>query len=373
MSNRWSGLSRLLLALAVLLSSLAFGAPGAQASGYDGAVYTSTNAVNGNAIVIFQRGADGSLTPAGQVPTGGVGTGAGLGNQGAVALSDNGRWLFTVNAGSDSISTFRVMGSSLELIGTVASGGEQPISLAVHRRLLYVLNAGGAGTITGFVIGPRGNLVPLPDSTRPLSGDNTGPAQVAFSPSGRLLVVTEKATSLISTYTVDRRGYAGDPNPQRAAGQTPFGFAFDPRGRLIVSEAFGGAPGAGAVSSYDLDEGDGALRVISGAVPDHQSAPCWIVVTGDGRFTYTTNTASDNVSGYHIGPDGSLTLLGDGVAGVTGDGPIDAALSRDSQYLYTLNARDGSISAFQLALDGSLTPIAGAGGLPAGSNGLAAR
>lgn len=372
MRTRMSGLSKLLLALALLFTSLAVGVPAAQATGNAGVVYTSTNATDGNAIVVFQRAADGTLTPAGQVPTGGNGTGGGLGNQGAVVLSDNGRWLYTVNAGSNSISAFRLRDGGPELVGTVASGGERPISLTVHRRLLYVLNAGGAGNISGFVIGPHGSLVPLPDSTRPLSGANTGPAQVAFSPNGRLLVVTEKATNLITTFTVNRHGLAGDPNPQPSAGQTPFGFGFDRRGRLIVSEAFGGAAGAGVVSSYDLDR-HGNLTVISGAVPDFQSAPCWIVITNNGRFTYTTNTASNNVSGYSLGRDGSLTLLGDGVTGVTGGGPIDAALSRDSQFLYTLNGRDGTISAFQVGHDGSLRPIAGASGLPAGSNGLAAR
>jgi 6-phosphogluconolactonase len=373
MRTKSSNLFKVLFALVFLIGNFVFASAGVQATGYHaGVVYSSTNAVSGNAVVILQRAADGTLVTVGQVPTNGTGTGGGLGNQGAVILSDNGRWLYTVNAGSNSISVFRIRGTELELLDTVPSGGERPISLTFHRRLLYVLNAGGAGNISGFVVGPHGTLVALPDSNRPLSGVNTGPAQVAFSPNGRLLVVTEKATNLITTYTVDRRGFASDPNPQPSAGQTPFGFAFDTRGRLVVSEAFGGAAGAGVVSSYDIDR-DGSLHVISGAVPDNQSAPCWIVITANGRYTYTTNTASNNVSGYRIGRDGSLTLLGNGVTGQTGSGPIDAALSRDSQFLYTLNSRDGSISAFRIGHDGSLTPVPGVNGLPTGMNGLAAR
>lgn len=366
-------LFRRLFAITLLFMSFVLGVTGTQAhEGGEGVVYTSTNAASGNAIAIFERAADGSLSPAGQVATGGLGTGRGLGNQAAVVLSDNGRWLFTVNAGSNTISMFRARGSELELLGTIASGGELPISLTVHHRWLYVLNAGGDGNISGFVIGAHGMLEPLANSTRPLSGTNVGPAQIQFSPNGRLLVVTEKATNQITSYTVDRHGYAGDAHAQASVGQTPFGFSFDKRGHLIVSEAAGGAPNQGAVSSYDLDK-NGNLSVISGTVADNQTAACWIVITNNGRFTYTTNAGSNTVSGYAIAKDGSLTLLGDGVTGHTGSKPIDAALSKNSNFLYTLNAGDGTISAFRVGYDGSLTAVSGASGLPAGANGLAAR
>src|SRR4029079_14381215 len=124
----------------------------------------------------------------------------------------------------------------------------------VYHDLLYVLNAGGSGNITGFNIGRHGTLTPISGSTRPLSGGATGPAQVQFSPDGDLLVVTEKTTNLIDTYTVDRHGIANGPTTHPSSGATPFGFAFSKRGTLIVSEAIGGTPGLSAVSSYDLDD-----------------------------------------------------------------------------------------------------------------------
>lgn len=95
-------------------------------------------------------------------------------------------------------------------------------------------------------------LTPLADSTRPLSDAAASPAQISFSPNGRLLVVTEKATNRLATYTVDRDGRASGPMAYASAGMTPFGFAFTSRGYLIVSEAFGGAVDASAVSSYRL-------------------------------------------------------------------------------------------------------------------------
>jgi 6-phosphogluconolactonase len=358
------------LALALALAALGTGATGALAASSPGEVYSLTNSPAGNAVKAFDRAANGSLTPAGEFPTGGAGTGGGLGNQSAVVL--DGRRLFAVNAGSDSISAFLIKPNGLELVDTTASGGDQPISLTAHRGLLYVLNAGGAGNISGFTYAKSGDLSPLAGSTRPLSGTDTGPAQVSFDRVGELLVVTEKNTNLIDTYEVDGSGLASGPNPQASSGATPFGFAFDRRGHLIVSEAFGGAPDQSAVSSYDVD--DGLIEPITPSAGTTETAACWIVITENGRFAYTTNTGSGSISGYQVSHQGELSLLdADGRTGETGPGPIDMALSRNSRFLYSLNSGDGTISGFRVGVDGSLTPIQGVTGLPNGANGLAAR
>jgi 6-phosphogluconolactonase len=357
------------IALALAFGAFAVLASGAMASS-GGDVYTMTNSAAGNEVKMFDRAGNGSLTPNGEFATGGNGTGGGLGNQGGLVL--DGERLFAVNAGSDSISAFEVKRNGLELVDTDASGGDQPISVTVHRGLLYVLNAGGTANISGFTVSESGHLSPLPRSTRPLSAAAPGPAQVSFDPSGELLVVTEKDTNLIDTYEVGRSGRPGVTEPQASAGQTPFGFAFDRRGHLIVSEAFGGAADASAVSSYDVD--DGLIDPISPSVATTETAACWIVVTDDGRFTYTTNTGSASISGYRVGRDGELSLLdADGVTGATGPGPIDMALSRGSRFLYSLNSGDGTISGFRVGDDGGLTSIGGASGLPNAANGLAAR
>lgn len=339
-----------------------------------GEVYTMSNAVDGNKVLAFARNARGRLRPAGEYATGGLGSGGGLGNQGGVVLDNSGRWLFVVNAGSNEISVFRVRRHRLALVDVTDSGGTQPVSVSVDRNLLYVLNA-GSDNISGFHITRHGRLLPIPGSTRPLSTTGTGPAQIAFSPDGEQLVVTEKSTNNIVTYQLDDAGLPSAPNVQASVGQTPFGFAFDRRGRLFVSEAAGGAADAGSVSSYDLEE-NGDLETISGAVPTTESAACWVVITGNGRYAYTTNAGSGTVSGYFIGRDGSLSLLdADGVTGVTGAGstPIDMALSVNSRYLYTLNAGNSTISGFRVDHHGGLHAIAGVSDLPPAANGLAAR
>lgn len=339
-----------------------------------GAVYLMSNAAGPNEVLVFERGTDGSLTAAASVATGGDGTGDGLGNQGALALTDNGRWLLVVNPGSDDISVLRVTPHGLVLVDRAPSGGDRPISVTVHRNLVYVLNGGSPNSISALRLGHDGSLHPVPGSSRPLSGDAVGPAQIGFSPNGRVLVVTEKGTNQITTYRVGRRGWASGPTSTEAAGETPFGFAFDRAGVLIVSEAFGGAPDASTVSSYRVWR-NGAVRVLDGAVPTTETAACWIVVSNNGRYAYSTNGGSGTISGVRVGFRGHLELLDDdGVTGDTGAGstPLDAAFSHNGRYLYVLSAGLSEVSAFRQNADGSLTALPGAGGLPANANGMAA-
>ncbi|HET9724601.1 MAG TPA: beta-propeller fold lactonase family protein [Actinomycetota bacterium] len=331
-----------------------------------GHVYVQTNDASGNAIVVFDRDAGGSLTYDETVPTGGLGNApTGVGSQGSVAISTSGRWLLAVNAGSDDVSLLEVTDGGLEL-ADVRSVGDRPVSVTVHRRLVYVLNQGD-DTIEALRITDAATLKNLSNSTRGLSGTGVNAAEVALDPSGRILAVTEKATNLIDTFVVRRTGRASGPNVQASVGAVPFGFAFDPDGRLFVSEA-----PASATSSYDVGAG-GALTVISPSVPNGQAAACWVAITSDGRFAYTANAGSANVSEYTVAPNGAITLVGNGVSGATDPGPVDLDLSRRDRFLYVLNSRSGSISAFEVdAGDGSLTAIPGASGFPTGGAGLVA-
>ena len=364
----------------VIFSHVAALTAGAQAAENDhdneivGAVYTMSNSISGNAIMRFHRAADGTLMEAGSFPTGGAGSGGGLGNQGALILSDNHRWLYAVNAGSNDISVFAVRPEGLVLTDKIPSGGTRPISLTMDGKLLYVLNAGDSGNITGFKIQRRGRLSPLPHSTRPLSGPSTAPAQIAFNPEGDVLVVTEKATNLIDTYMISEDGLANGPLVNTSVNPTPFGFAFDGRGRLLVSEAVGGAPDAGSVSSYRI-RSNGMLEVISPAVPTTETAVCWVAVTKNDRFAYVSNAGSGSLSAFRVARNGSITLRdADGRTGETGvnSAPLDIAFSNDNRYLYTLNGGSHSVGAFRVKSNGALVALPAAHGLPDSANGLAA-
>lgn len=356
---------RLAAALVVALVSTAL-APAAAAD----TLYTQTNDSEANEVLAFERARDGSVALARRVRTGGEGTGAGLESQGAVLL--HGRWLLAVNAGSDDVSVLRVGRGRPRLVHTARSGGDRPVSVTAHGSLVYVANAGGRGSIVGFRLRRDGRLARIGGSRRPLSGlADPGPAQIEFSPDGRVLVVTERHTDRIDTYLVGRGGRATRPLTRRSAGPTPFGFAFDRRGRLIVSEAFNGAGDGSAVSSYALR--GRRLRAISASVPTTESSACWVAVTPGGRFAYSTNTPSGSISGFRISRGGRLRLLdADGRTAVVGPGtaPTDLVVRRDARYLDTLNAREGSIASFRIGRDGGLTEVGRARGLPEGVVGL---
>jgi 6-phosphogluconolactonase (cycloisomerase 2 family) len=340
-----------------------------------GALYTMDNAAAGNNVLAFQRDEDGGVSSAGSFATGGNGTGtqAGLPSQGSVLLSRDGRWIFVCNAGSSEISVLAVSKQGLTVTDKAASGGRMPLSLALRHNLLYVLNAGGLvgdkDNITAFIFA-KGQLVPLPDSTRTVSGDNTGPAQVSFASEGDVLIVTERLTSLIDTFVVGQDGLATDAKTFQSVGATPFGFDVGREDRLFVSEA----PGS-AASSYEISQ-NGDLAVISGSVPTHQAAACWLLAAQNGRFIYTANAGSGSISGFRVGNDGSLHLLDqNGVTGSTGSGshPTDMVQSQDGRFLYSLNNGNGTISAFATHPNGSLSPLTTVSGLPTTAAGLAGR
>lgn len=361
-----------ILASIAVAAILALGLSGASANERAGVVYTLTNAAGGNQVAVFDRANDGTLTPDGVVGTGGLGTGSGLGSQGAIVLDAN--RLLAVNAGSDSVSLFSIQNGDPVLQDVEPSGGDRPISVTVDGNVAYVLNAGAPENITGFRI-KNHNIEPIPNSTRPLSGSGVGPAQVEFSPNGRMLVVTEKGTNLIDIFQVGAHGLTFGPVTHASAGQTPFGFAFADRHTLVVSEAFGGAADASATSSYDLSQ-FGSLTTVTPSSPTTETAACWVAIPKGGQFAYVTNTGSGSVSGYAIGNDGSLTILdADGKTGETpaGSAPIDATFNNNGKYLYVLSGGTNTITAFQRGNDGSLTDLGSVGGLPASSVGLATR
>ena len=81
---------------------------------------------------------------------------------------------------------------------------------------------------------------------------------------------------------------------------------------------------------------------------------------------------SPSRSRYRIGHNGSLTLLGDGNTGATGDTPTDLDVGRDGRFLYALSSGSGSVSAFRVADGGGLASLGATGALAPGAVGLVA-
>jgi 6-phosphogluconolactonase (cycloisomerase 2 family) len=329
----------------------------------DISVFAQTNDARGNELVAFARDEDGRLTNAGSFSTGGRGDGKPhLPSQGSIAVDETGEHLIVANAGSGDLSYF-CLADGPKLLARVPSGGERPVSVAIRGNDAYVLNA-GSGTIVGFTLGAT--LEAKPGTLRALP-EGSDPAQVAVTPDGRRLVVTDRATNSILVYDVD--GY--DHVVYESAGVTPYGFDFA-GDVLIVTEAFGGEVGAAAASSYSL--ADGSLTTVSPSVKNSRSGVCWAIASADGRYAWVTNFGDGTISRYRVNEDGSLQLA-DAVAAATVQGRKgvrDAARSSDGRFFYALDADAHRVFAFRVEEEGTLVALGSANGLPGTVAGLAA-
>ena len=336
-----------------------------------GMVYAMTNAARGNEVVALRRAADGTLTYGASYRTGGMGTGTRgvsatapndgidpLSSQGSLSVTRDGNFLFCVNAGSGSISSFRVsQAGELALMDVKPSGGVRPNSLNTYGDLLYVCNVGGRSNndfsnVTGFRIGSNDRIAMIPNSTQRLSTPNAQPSCLTFSPSGRQIVVSELTSNRLSVYSVKGDGTLSDANSYTSRGRGPFGSCFLSSGLLLVTEA-----GDNAVSSYMLLP-NGSLTTVNASVRNSQMATCWISASPDERFAYTSNAGSGTISTYRISR-GMLTLMGNTPSvpeGTAKGAPIDNRVSRDG-YLYVLNGNQGSISVFRIDSSGRPTPV----------------
>jgi len=335
-----------------------------------GFVYVQTNDADHNEVVVFARGVDGELERRASHLTGGKGSGAPhLPSQSSVVLE--GDRLFVTNAGSDDVTLFAIDGENLRTLDRVPSGGSTPRSVAVRGKRVYLLNTGGEPNLAGFSLeGDR--LVEALGSIRSL-GAGSDPAQVAFTPDDRSLLVTDRASDSIHAFVVDDEGLASDKVTHRSSGATPYGFDVRADGVLVVTEAAGAQVGKASASSYRL-EGPAKLAPVSGAVGSTRSEVCWAAISKDGRTVFVTNFGDGTISTYAIGDDGSIEFR-EAVAATTVEdepGLRDEALSSDGRYLYALHADTGQVFGWEVGAHGTLAALGSANGLPLTAAGLAA-
>jgi 6-phosphogluconolactonase (cycloisomerase 2 family) len=340
-----------------------------------GYVYVHDNPAGPNSLSVFSRHSDGTLTPVGTTIIGGQGTGKFVDTQGSLIRDADGDRLFCVDEGSNQISVVAIKDDGvLKVLSVSSSGGVRPASLSYSRGRLYVVNQGDANhaaNVAGFSVYSDGTLKPIPGSTQPLSTAQPNPGQVQVDPDGDRLLVTEKGTNKIASYTIHANVSLSTPTFTPSVGAVPFGFAFSPKDRslFVVADA-----GAGAATSYRLE--GGTISVVSGPVGSQQTAAaCWVAITKDGRYAYTGNATSNTVGVYDIGTDGKLTLM---TTVPTNVSPFasETVLTPDNRYLYvlagTFSSNPTTLSAFRVQSDGSLVRIPLTGiTLLSGSSGLA--
>ena len=327
----------------------------------DHAVFVQTDNTAGNRIVVYRRGADGTLSPAGSYATGGRGgilDGSVVdhtASQGSLGLDTQHGLLYSVNAGSNTISVFAVHGDRLALRQVLGSGGTFPVSVTVHGDVVYVLNALNGGSVQGYrVLGTA--LVPLLGSHRALGLDPTAtpqftttPGQVAFTPDGSQLVVTTKGNGNdIDVFGVGASGrLSATPAVNSEPGTVPFAISFDQFGHLVIAEA-----GTNAVSTFQL-AGNGTVNLLN-RVATGQAATCWVIPVG----LVPVRVQRRQPVGK---PHRRLAQRAAEPARqhATGPGAVDAATAAGNggRFLYVQTGGNGGVDEFSVASSGALTKI----------------
>ena len=369
------GAMAMAIGLGVATPMISFAAP----SNSPETVFVMTNDAAKNEVIAYKQAAYGEFFESHRYDTNGRGSGGvtdPLGSQGALTLSEDHSWLFAANAGSGTVSVFRVVHGLLLLADTTPSGGSEPVAVAQRQNLVYVLNAAGSGSIVVFSLSGGGHLQQIKNSTTYLSAAGAGGASITISPDGQFLAVTERVANHIDIFRIQASGTLSPIVTNSNVGPGTFAAIFAPDGKLIVSETGpAGATNASAISSYSVLAG-GTIAAISQSVPAYANGNCWNAITPDGKRVYTSNSASSTVSGFTIGKDGSLAPIGATVVGSNPEGSVnlDIAVSGDGRFLYSVNSSAGTIGVFSIQSDGTLNNVDEIGGLPksVGFNGMAA-
>jgi 6-phosphogluconolactonase len=384
-------------------------------------VYVMANRADGNTILIYHRTVEGDLSLIAEVSTGGLGSGPGelpapfpagipagnpLTTQDNMVLTDDGRFLLVVNAGSNDFSVLAVTNDGLELVDKAPSGGDVPVAIAEHGRLVYVINEGELSadelgkvpSMTGYFIDQNGHLTPIPNSFRITGSPDAQPAELLFSPDGNWLFITDKfAETFIHVLQVNGDGTTQDVRDYVANVPAPFGAAFTHDNILAVTEANAkfingqraGVPNGASVSTYQFNPKDGTMTPISLSVETLQTVSSYIRFTPDGRFAFVSGKGSGAMSSLTVSPNGEITLL-QSTAALTGgtlSEPIDEDITPDGKFLYVvapmaalgntfflpIPSDAAAVMGYRIGEDGSLTPVTRVDGLPLSAVGVIAR
>lgn len=339
-------------------------------------LFAQTNDTN-NMVVHFLRNADGSLVPQAPVSTGGKGTNGvnyfmgntvapdALTSNHSVVVSDDGRLLFVANAGDNTVSIFAIApAGALSLIAVSSTGGVRPTSLAYHAGVLYVTHQQGANELGAYRVGADGKLASI--GQYPVLQQDALPTEVSVSPDHKYVVVNGFLRALTPTtpgntllaFPINADGTLGKAVSSATAGVGPFGGVF---GHGTQAGTYVTADAAGATAtSYSFSAG-GAFSAVSAPVGvTGQAAPCWIAITPDNRFVYTSN-GGGTVSQFALDAAGKLTLVNATAAAEpaatagTSSFAADAWISPDGKYLYQDYAGNDKIVVYAIGASGALT------------------
>jgi len=374
-----------------------------------------------NAVVHYRWSATGMLTEVERVPTGGAGSGVispiyhisrpnDFEGSGSIILTPDRRFLFATNAGDNSVSSFAISeDGELKLVntrrtGNATSGGAKSLAYAPSSKTLFIVHTVGPDYVRLMSVDGEGKLTPRLEkySVSTAEWPNRVPTMAVLSPDGRFLilgttfdefpsrknpdgslilwiprpdgtlhVIASNAPDPVGlvVFPVDASGTLGTPSFQDARGASPFYIAFL-HGRpdtLVIGYAVSDAVSLGKIDA------DGKISIgplvkinTNSGVP---SELCWLAVSPDDRFVFSTDFGYSYISSFRIDGNGlsiakdpaSLNVPGDGtfraIDGSVSSGPSDSWISPDGKYLYQIYGNASKLVGYATKPDGSLEEV----------------
>src|ERR1700747_488818 len=346
-------------------------------NGRGGHLYIQTNEVR-NCIIHYHRSANGTLTEAERIATGGAGSGTfkpisgqesapnSFEGAGSVILSPDRKFLFATNGGDNSVSSFAVGDQGrLTLIDTKPtgnavegkSGTAKWLAYSPSKGMLYVVHSFGPDNVRLMSVSGDGTLTPrmkkytcnTPDKPHRvptmgvLSPDEkfllvgtTFDVPIAISgtypdgspilwvpgPDGKLRSVASNAPDPdgIVIHRVNADGTLGKGSFQDGGGGSPFYIQFlhNRPDTFIVGYAVGDGV---ALARIDEDGRIGVGKVVPLNTKRGKIAElCWASVSPDDRLLFATVFGYSNITTYHINGTGLEIAKDPACPQVEGDG-----------------------------------------------------
>ncbi|KAA1473379.1 hypothetical protein DENSPDRAFT_822744 [Dentipellis sp. KUC8613] len=352
--------------------------------GVKGAAYLISNEADGNYVISSNIGSDGKLTVARAVYAGGAGAhGADNGpvgtdpffSQGSVQVSHSNNILATVNAGSNTVSIFKINPqnpSELTLHGKpVNSGGDFPISVAFNKRgdTLCVLNGGQNNGINCYRVDPFFGLVPKSNTKRSIGVPRTNPpsgppgslSQIIFSEDDRHVVVSVKGNTtagFLAVWDVYPGGSLSQEYTKvfpKAGGMLPFSLTVVPGANALL-----GTDPAIGYETWDLadvQKAQNSSRTTAVAVPGQQ-AHCWSTYSYKTGNYYLVDAGANSVTELSLDNNLKGTVVKQ-YPQQANSATLDPAVAsiNGKDYLYVLLARALSIQVLALQGPGQATSL----------------
>jgi 6-phosphogluconolactonase (cycloisomerase 2 family) len=384
-----------------------------------GHLYMQTNEVK-NAIIHYHWSANGTLTEVERVATGGAGSGElspiyhtnrpnDFEGAASVILTPDRRFLFATNAGDNSVSSFAVNKEGrltlldVERTGNTQGGGAKSVAYDPSSRTLFVVHTFGPDHLRLMSVDREGKLTPRPErySVNTMDWPNRVPTMAVLSPDGKFLFVGTAFDELpsrknpdgslilwiphngalhviasnapdpdgIVVFPVGEDGALREPSFYDARGASPFYIAFlhNRPDTFLVGYAVSNGVSVGKVDANGKITVSAPVTLdTSAGVP---SELCWLAVSPNDRWVFTTNFGYSDISSYRI--DGNVLSIakdpaspkvpGDGtfrgIDGVVSSGPSDSWISPDGAYLYQIYGNASKLVGYATQPDGSLEEV----------------